>query len=103
MRPAHSPSRFAVADSPRSIDWCSLLVVMQGVFCLWIGLIDPTSPVTLLVGIAALAVFMEAGNGACYAIVPFVKPEINGLMGGSVGAAGNLVSRLFMLDRSHHK
>ena len=75
---------------------------MQGVFCLWIGLLDPTSTVTLLVGIAFLAVFMEAGNGACYAIVPFVKPEINGLMGGSVGAAGNLVGRFSTSTRDRN-
>lgn len=48
---------------------------MQGVFCLWIGILDPRSAVTLVGGIAGMAIFMDAANGAAYALVPHVNPQ----------------------------
>jgi NNP family nitrate/nitrite transporter-like MFS transporter len=33
---------------------------------------------------------MDAGNGACFALVPHVHPFANGIVSGMVGASGNL-------------
>lgn len=71
--------------------WYMFLVFMQGVFLLWIGLTGPRlNPVGLVGGICAMAVFMDAANGAAYSLVPHVNPEINGIMSGLVGGSGNL-------------
>ena len=34
-------------------------------------------------------VFMDAGNGANYALVPHVHPYANGIVSGTIGATGN--------------
>ncbi|GAA5850891.1 hypothetical protein JCM9279_006230 [Rhodotorula babjevae] len=70
--------------------WISFLAVGGGAFALLIGLLNPSSPPVFLILIAILAVFIEAGNGACYALLPHVNPHVNGLMGGIVGGSGNL-------------
>ncbi|KAM0793515.1 hypothetical protein ACM66B_000954 [Microbotryomycetes sp. NB124-2] len=70
--------------------WLCLLCVVQGVFGLWIGVVNPKKMPTLLGGVAGFAFFMQAANGACYALLPQVNPHVNGLMGGAVGSAGNL-------------
>jgi hypothetical protein len=36
---------------------------MQGVMLIWIGFVNPTSPVTLVAGIQAMAFCMDAANG----------------------------------------
>ncbi|KAK4057708.1 hypothetical protein OIO90_001356 [Microbotryomycetes sp. JL221] len=70
--------------------WLCLLCIVQGVFGVWIGVGNPKSMGTLLGGIAGYAFFMQAANGACYALLPHVNSHVNGLMGGAVGSSGNL-------------
>jgi len=45
-----------------------------------VGLLNPSSPAVFIALVAILAVFIEAGNGACYALLPHVNPHVNGLM-----------------------
>ncbi|KAL8935509.1 MAG: hypothetical protein Q9216_005387 [Gyalolechia sp. 2 TL-2023] len=73
------------------------LGVMMGIFLILIGFDDPKSkPMTF--GLATgLAFFEEAGNGACFALVPHVRPTSNGLITGVTGAAGNLGGIVFLL------
>ncbi|KAK4055169.1 hypothetical protein OIV83_000449 [Microbotryomycetes sp. JL201] len=70
--------------------WLCLLCGLQGMFALWISQVDPSSMATLLGGVAGFAFFMQAANGACYALLPHVNPHVNGLMGGIVGSSGSL-------------
>jgi NNP family nitrate/nitrite transporter-like MFS transporter len=56
----------------------SFLGVSTGVFQLVIGLLNPEFDATMLGLTAGLAFFLEAGNGANFAIVPHVYPCANG-------------------------
>jgi hypothetical protein len=58
------------------------LVAGQGVMLTWIGLVNPSNPVALVAGIQAMAMFMDAANGAAYSLVPHVNPQYNGIMSG---------------------
>ena len=52
--------------------------IIMGVFLLVIGLINPKNQ-SMMVGLmTGLAFFEEAGNGACFALVPHVHPTSNG-------------------------
>lgn len=43
------------------------------------------------------ALFMDASNGASFAVVPHVHPFANGIVSGFVGAGGNLGGVIFAL------
>ncbi|SCV73119.1 BQ2448_7044 [Microbotryum intermedium] len=73
------------------------LCFMQGVFCLWLGVLNSTNIVTVIAGIAGMAVFMDAANGAAYGLVPHVNPHVNGLMSGVVGSTGNFGGVIFSI------
>lgn len=73
----------------------SALCVLGGAFALLVGLLNPNSPAILILLASLLAISIEAGNGAVYAVVPHVNPHINGLMGGITGASGNLGASSF--------
>merc|ERR1712144_84606 len=47
--------------------------------------------------IAGLAVFMDAANGANFAVVPHVHPFANGILSGIIGATGNLGGIIFAI------
>ena len=57
----------------------TFLGVMMGVFELAIGLADPKSKATMFGLVAGLAFFMDAANGATFAVVPHVFPHANGM------------------------
>jgi hypothetical protein len=61
----------------------------------WLGLVNPKSAVTLVAGVQAMAIFMDAANGAAYSLVPHVNPQYNGIMSGAVGSTGNFGGVLF--------
>ena len=50
----------------------------MGIFLLLIGLFDSHSMPMMIGLITGLAFFEEAGNGACFALVPHVRPTSNG-------------------------
>jgi NNP family nitrate/nitrite transporter-like MFS transporter len=77
--------------------WMIFLGVGEGICFLVIGF-NPNLPVYGLIGVmTVLAVFMEAGNGANFALVPHLNPSRNGLVSGMVGATGNLGGIIFGL------
>jgi NNP family nitrate/nitrite transporter-like MFS transporter len=58
--------------------WLSFLSIVTGAFLLAIGLSNPKSESTMFGLIAGLAFFLEAANGANFALVPHVYPFANG-------------------------
>lgn len=64
--------------------------VVAGALLILIGQLNPHDKATMFGLVAVMALFLEAGNGANYALVPHVHPSQNGVISGIVGAVGNL-------------
>lgn len=77
--------------------WLVFLGVGQGAMCLAIGLLNTHKQSTMFGLVAGLALFMDASNGANFAVVPHVFPQANGILSGFVGASGNLGGVIFAL------
>lgn len=77
--------------------WLHVLGVLTGGFLLAIGLVDSRDQSTMFGLIAGMAFFMEASNGANFALVPHVSPQANGVVSGVTGAAGNLGGIIFAI------
>ncbi|KAK5709394.1 hypothetical protein LTS12_028092 [Elasticomyces elasticus] len=73
------------------------LGVVMGAFQLAIGLSDPKNQATMFGLVAGLAFFLEACNGANFALVPHVHPFANGIVSGTVGGMGNLGGIIFAI------
>ena len=58
--------------------WIHFVGVMSGIFLIVIGKLDPKDMDTMMGLIALMAIFLEAGNGANFALVPHVHPHANG-------------------------
>lgn len=58
--------------------WITFLGVAMGAFEIAIGLSDPKDMATMIGLVAGLAFFMDAANGANFAVVPHVFPHANG-------------------------
>lgn len=58
--------------------WMHTLGIITGILLIIIGTLDPHSKDTLFGLIVCVAFFLEAGNGANYALVPHVHPHANG-------------------------
>ncbi len=82
--------------------WIVFVGVVSGAFNIAIGLTDPQSKASMFGLVAAMAFFLEAGNGANFGLVPHVFPHANGIISGYTGAAGNLGGVIFaILFRFH--
>lgn len=82
--------------------WITTCGVLGGALLVVTGRVDPSAargmPLGALVGLVTLAaVFIEAGNGANFALVPHVHPAANGIVSGVTGAGGNLGGVLFAI------
>ncbi|EGX88691.1 nitrate transporter CrnA [Cordyceps militaris CM01] len=77
--------------------WLCSVGVVCGAFQIAIGLTDPHSQSTMFGLMAGMAFFLEAGNGACFSLVPHVHPASNGIISGVAGAAGNLGGIIFAI------
>lgn len=75
----------------------SSLGLIMGAFQLAIGLSNPSSAATMFGLMAGLAFFLEACNGANFAVVPHVHPYANGIVSGLVGGFGNLGGIVFAI------
>ncbi|KAH8698431.1 nitrate transporter [Talaromyces proteolyticus] len=75
--------------------WLTFLCAITGAFLLAIGLTNPKSESTMFGLVAGMAFFLEAANGANFALVPHVYPFANGIVSGTVGASGNLGGIIF--------
>lgn len=83
--------------------WILFVGVISGAFLVAIGLTNPHQEAKMFTLIAFMAMFLEAGNGANFALVPHVHPHANGILSGITGAAGNLGGVCFaILFRFHH-
>lgn len=77
--------------------WLVFCGIVMGCFELAIGLVNPHEKKTMFGLVAGLAVFMDASNGANFAVVPHVHPFANGILSGIVGASGNLGGIIFAI------
>ncbi|PBP15669.1 putative Nitrate transporter, partial [Diplocarpon rosae] len=82
--------------------WIVFCGVATGAFELAIGLVNPRAEATMFGLVAGLAVFMDAANGANFAVVPHVHPFANGVLSGVIGAAGNLGGIIFAVIFRYH-
>ncbi|CAG8974440.1 hypothetical protein HYALB_00004136 [Hymenoscyphus albidus] len=73
------------------------LSILCGVFQIIIGVTNPASSSMMFGLIAGMAFFLEAGNGANFALVPHVHPYANGIISGVTGACGNLGGIVFAI------
>lgn len=79
--------------------WLLFCGLMEGIFLLWIGLV-PASKLSIhgLIGaLGVMCIFMEAGNGANFSLVPHINKKHTGIVAGTTGAMGNLGGILFSL------
>jgi NNP family nitrate/nitrite transporter-like MFS transporter len=75
--------------------WLHALGLIAGAFLVATGVINPHDTPTMFGLVAGSAFFIEAGNGANFALVPHVHPHANGIVSGVTGAAGNLGGIIF--------
>lgn len=76
-----------------------LFVLVFGcVICYWfMGSITPEWPLSAAVGLSVLcSVLVQAGNGACFAMVPLIRKDLTGKMAGMAGAYGNVGAVYFL-------
>ncbi|RYP21757.1 hypothetical protein DL767_009186 [Monosporascus sp. MG133] len=75
--------------------WIVTCGCITGVLLIVIGRIDPHDLSTMVGLVALMAIFLEAGNGANFALIPHVHPQANGVISGLTGAGGNLGGVVF--------
>ncbi|KAI1504323.1 nitrate transporter [Biscogniauxia marginata] len=77
--------------------WIITCGCLTGAFLIVIGQVNPHHLPTMIGLVALMAVFLEAGNGANFALIPHVHPHANGIVSGTTGAAGNLGGVIFSI------
>ncbi|KAL6705428.1 hypothetical protein ACN47E_006693 [Coniothyrium glycines] len=83
--------------------WIHFVGVMSGIFLIIIGKLNPHNLDEMIGLIAVMAIFLEAGNGANFALVPHIHPHANGILSGIVGATGNFGGIIFAIIFRYHK
>ncbi|KAK0729215.1 nitrite transporter [Apiosordaria backusii] len=68
--------------------WIVVCGAVTGVLLMVIGFLDPKSEGVMFGLVALMAIFLEAGNGANFSLVPHVHPFANGILSGLTGAGG---------------
>lgn len=77
--------------------WIHVCGAVTGALLVVIGRADPRDLATFNGLIALMAVFLEMGNGANFALVPHVHPHANGILSGLTGGIGNLGGVIFAI------
>ncbi|CAK7265787.1 hypothetical protein SEPCBS119000_001690 [Sporothrix epigloea] len=77
--------------------WITACGLLSGVSLVTLGCSNLPNEATMFGLVALCAVFLEAGNGANFALVPHVHPFANGLVSGLTAAAGNVGGILFSI------
>jgi len=77
--------------------WLHSLSIMTGVFQIAVGVTNSHNRPTMVGLIAGMAFFLEAANGANFALVPHIHPHANGIISGLTGATGNLGGIIFAI------
>jgi len=83
--------------------WMHFVGVMSGIFLLIIGKLNPHRLHEMFGLVAIIAIFLEAGNGANFALVPHIHPHANGILSGIVGATGNFGGIVFAIIFRYNK
>jgi NNP family nitrate/nitrite transporter-like MFS transporter len=61
--------------------WINFAGVVAGIMCIIIGKVNSHDQNTMIGLVALMAIFLEAGNGANFALVPHIHPHANGKFG----------------------
>ncbi|KAI1334756.1 nitrate transporter [Xylariaceae sp. FL0016] len=77
--------------------WIVTLGCLTGMVLIIIGQVDSRDLSTMLGLIALMAIFLEAGNGANFSLIPHVHPHANGVVSGTTGAGGNFGGIIFSI------
>ncbi|KAI0103149.1 nitrate transporter [Nemania sp. FL0031] len=77
--------------------WIVVCGLLTGAFLILVGQLDPHRLPVLVGLISLMAIFLEAGNGSNFGLIPHVHPQANGVVSGSTGAAGNLGGVIFSI------
>ncbi|KAI0409667.1 nitrite transporter [Xylaria palmicola] len=77
--------------------WIVVCGVLTGVLLILVGRLDPHRLPVMLGLVSLMAVFLEAGNGCNFGLIPHVHPQANGIVSGTTGAAGNLGGVIFSI------
>jgi NNP family nitrate/nitrite transporter-like MFS transporter len=75
--------------------WIVSCGVLAGVFLIVTGRLDPHGEGAMFGLVAVAGVFLQAGNGANFSLVPHVHPFANGILSGLTGAGGNFGGVVF--------
>lgn len=71
------------------------LVVTEAILLVWFSHVKSQKDATLL--LLAFSFFVQAANGSCFAIVPYISKANGGSVSGLVGAGGNVGAIVFTL------
>lgn len=77
--------------------WMHMCGTLTGILLIVIGRVDSHHLPTFTGLIALMAIFLEAGNGANFSLVPHVHPQANGIVSGFTGGVGNLGGVVFAI------
>ncbi|KAK4128593.1 MFS general substrate transporter [Parathielavia appendiculata] len=77
--------------------WLVACVGAAGVVMIVVGRLDPHDQGVMFGLTALVAMFVQAGNGANFSLLPHVHPTRNGVLSGFTGAGGNLGGVLFSI------
>ncbi|KAG8428330.1 hypothetical protein J3459_004035 [Metarhizium acridum] len=82
--------------------WITMAGLLSGALLIIVGKVDPSEAngrdIGTMVGLVTVAAFfIEAGNGANFALVPHVYPAANGVLSGCTGGGGNLGGVVFAI------
>ncbi|KUI66684.1 Nitrate transporter [Cytospora mali] len=75
--------------------WMHTCGILAGILLIIIGQVNSHQLPTFTGLIALMAIFLEAGNGANFSLVPHVHPYANGVVAGFTGGIGNLGGVIF--------
>ncbi|KAK4043670.1 major facilitator superfamily domain-containing protein [Parachaetomium inaequale] len=75
--------------------WVVVCGLVTGALLVVIGEVDPKAQGVMFGLVGVMAVFLEAGNGANFSLLPHVHPRANGVLSGLTGAGGNLGGVVF--------
>ncbi|PNY25701.1 Nitrate transporter, partial [Tolypocladium capitatum] len=80
--------------------WVTACGALTGTLFIVVGRVNPSEQSGRDIGtmaglVAVAAIFLEAGNGANFALVPHVHPSANGILSGLTGGGGNLGGVVF--------
>ncbi|KAK6843353.1 nitrite transporter [Apiospora arundinis] len=77
--------------------WIVVCGCLTGCLLVVIGEVNPHDQSTMFGLVALMAVFLEAGNGANFSLIPHVHPHANGVLSGTTGAVGNMGGVVFAI------